>query len=90
MQTTFSIYEAKARFSEIVRMVREDNQTITLTYRGEPVAEIRPIVRTQGSFARKLQQLEMDGALTRAALAGNYTPLATRPGALTRLLDERE
>ena len=39
---TYSIYEAKAHFSEIIRQVRE-GETVTVTRRGKPVAEIRPI-----------------------------------------------
>ena len=33
----YSIYEAKAKFSEIIRKVRE-GQTVTVSYHGEPVA----------------------------------------------------
>ena len=39
---TYSIHEAKARFSEIIRQVRE-GKTVAVSYRGKPVAEIRPI-----------------------------------------------
>ena len=42
MPITYSTYEAKARFSEVLRQVRA-GKTITVSYRGEPVAEIRPI-----------------------------------------------
>ena len=42
MAVTYSTYEAKARFSEVLRQVRE-GETVTVTYRGEPVAEIRLI-----------------------------------------------
>ena len=40
MALSYSIYEAKARFSEVIRQVRE-GKTVTVSYRGEPVAEIR-------------------------------------------------
>ena len=42
MSITYSTYEAKARFSEIIRHVRE-GRTVTVSYRGEPVAEVRSI-----------------------------------------------
>ena len=42
MNPTYSTYEAKARFSEVLRLVREGTP-VTVTYRGDPVAEIRPI-----------------------------------------------
>jgi antitoxin (DNA-binding transcriptional repressor) of toxin-antitoxin stability system len=41
MSDVYSTYEAKARFSEIIRKVRE-GKTMAVTYRGELVAEIRP------------------------------------------------
>ena len=42
MPKTYSTYEAKARFSEIVRTVR-GGQRVTIAYRGEPVAEVVPL-----------------------------------------------
>ena len=90
MKKTFSIYEAKARFSEIVRMVREQHQTVTLSYRGEPVAEIRPIERAPEPIGEKLQRLELAGALTKSTGPADFPVLATRPGALQRFLDERD
>ena len=42
MGINYSTYEAKARFSEVLRHVRE-GRTVTVSYRGEPVAEIRSI-----------------------------------------------
>lgn len=47
----FSTCEAKARFSEVLRRVRE-GRTVTVTYHGEPVAEIRPLDRPEGVAAR--------------------------------------
>ena len=44
-EDTFSTYDAKARFSEVLRRVRE-GRTVTVTYQGEPVAEIRPLDRS--------------------------------------------
>ena len=44
MALEYSIYEAKARFSEVIRQVR-DGKTVTVSHRGEPVAEIHPIRR---------------------------------------------
>ena len=46
MALSYSIYEAKARFSEVIRQVRE-GKTVPVSYRGEPVAEIRSIRRRQ-------------------------------------------
>ena len=42
MGITYSAHEAKARFAEMLRHVRE-GETVTVSYRGEPVAEVRPL-----------------------------------------------
>jgi prevent-host-death family protein len=88
---SMSIYEAKARFSELVRRVRERGERITITYHGEPVAEIRPIERTAaGGWAARLEELERRGVLRRAVpAAGDLRPGARRQGALERFLQER-
>ena len=57
MGITYSTYEAKTRFSEVLRQVRE-GATITVSYRGEPVAEIRPI--RQKSEKSKAESLETE------------------------------
>lgn len=47
----YSTYDAKARFSEVIRHVRE-GRTVIVTYQGDPVAEIRPLDRSGGTSAR--------------------------------------
>lgn len=89
MTTIYSLYEAKARLSEIVRMVREQGRTITISYHGEPVAEVRPIAAAVGIGAR-LRELEASGQLTPAkAKDFPLAPVAKRPGALKRFLADR-
>ena len=58
MRITYTASEARARFSEVMRQVREGN-TIVVTYRGEPLAEIRPLQK------RKLTQEEWDQEMER-------------------------
>ena len=41
--TEVGISELKTRTSEIIRRVREANETFLITYRGRPVARLRPI-----------------------------------------------
>jgi len=85
----FSTYDAKARFSEVLRRVRE-GRTITVTYQGEAVAEIRPLARAGGTEAR-MEWLRSRGVL--AAPEGprrRLGPLAHRPGALARFLEDRD
>ena len=90
MARTYSIYEAKARFSEVIREVRE-GETVTVSYRGKPVAEIRAIRQTETpTLDDRLDHLERRGALVRPARArGDFRTVADRPGALGRFLAER-
>ncbi len=87
--TTYSMYEAKAKFSKVIRTVRE-GRAVTVSYRGEPVAEIRPIKPRAETIEERLEALEMSGALIspedpRVMLG----PIARRPGALARFLEDR-
>lgn len=89
MGDTFSLYEAKARLSEIVRLVREQGRTITISYHGEPVAEVRPI-RRAGGIAARLRDLEASGRLVPArAKDFPLTQIAKRAGSLARFLADR-
>lgn len=89
MTLTMSTYEAKARFSEVIRRVRE-GQRIIVTYRGEEVAELRPIERRPETLVERLATLEEEGVVQRTG--GRWLPrtVAQRPGALARFLEERE
>ena len=86
---TFSTYQAKARFSEVMRMVRA-GKTVAISYRGDPVAEIRPLEQKQQTIEDRLEELERRGILVRSG--GVRKPLvavAHVPGALDRFLSER-
>ncbi len=87
---TYSNYEAKARFSEILRQVRQ-GRTVRVSYRGTPVAEIRPIGGSNASLQRRLERLEERGVLIRPPeRTGQLDVVRRRPGALDRFLAERE
>ena len=90
MTLIYSTYEAKARFSEVIRHVRE-GKTVTVSYRGEPVAEIRRIQRQQQqTIGERLDDLQRRGVLVRSGAPGQtLRPVARRPGALARFLAER-
>ncbi|MXX76348.1 MAG: type II toxin-antitoxin system prevent-host-death family antitoxin [Holophagales bacterium] len=89
MTITYSTYEAKARFSEVLRQVRE-GKTVTISYRGEPAAEIRPIPPKKQTLDERLRELERRGVLVPAQDPNApIRPIAHRPGALKRFLDER-
>ena len=90
MPDTYSLYEAKAKFSAISRQVRE-GRSVTITYRGEPVAELRPSAKPDHGVAARLKTLEDRGILTRAK--DPQAPINAGPrrrGALKRFLDSRD
>ncbi len=89
MAITYSTYEAKARFSEVLRQVRQ-GKTVTISYRGEPAAEIRPIPPKKQTLEERVEDLERRGILVPAKdPTATIRPIAHRPGALKRFLDER-
>lgn len=92
MKRIYSLGEARARFSEILRAVRERGVTITISYRGKPVAEIRPIARAVNDVERRIAELEAQGMLLTSAVAEHSLPqpIARRRGALERFLAERQ
>lgn len=88
-EDTYPTYAAKARFSEILRRVRE-GRTVTVTYQGEPVAEIRPLDRAGGTGAR-MEWLRSRGALVGpAGKPSGFRVVQARPGALERFLADRD
>lgn len=85
----YSTYEAKARFSELLRLVRS-GKTVAISYRGEPVAEMRSIEQPSQTIEERLDELERRGILVRSGDARKPLPVVTRrPGALDRFLAER-
>ena len=90
MSLVYSTYDAKARFSEVLRHVRA-GRTVTVSHRGEPVAEIRAIQPGPKTIDQRLDDLERRGVLVRGAGRARkpLAPVANRAGALKRFLDER-
>jgi len=95
MPDEYSLYEAKAKLSALVKQVRE-GRTVIITVHGKPAAELRPIDPTAPpqTLDERLAELTVRGVLlppkpsARSALA---IPVgAKKPGALRRFLDERE
>ena len=90
MSDVYSTYEAKARFSEILRKVRAGRR-VRISYRGEEVAEIAPIEPAGRSLAASLKRLEEAGLIGPASRpAGRLRPITKRPGALARFLESRD
>jgi len=89
MADTYSTYEAKARFSEIMRKVREGKH-VYITYRGREVAEIRPIEKEE-TMEQRIAKLRARGVIIDAVDPNApLKPIAKRPGALKRFLEERD
>ena len=87
---TYSTYEAKARFSEILRKVRA-GERVVVTHHGTEIAEIRPIAPEPDVLEARLARLESDGVVKRATPATGRTSLVTRRrGALARFLASRD
>lgn len=89
MPKTYSTYEAKARLSELLERVRQGD-IVTITHRGQPIAEVRPIETLKEPLAKRLDELRRKGLVSRPLKKSVLKPLARRPGALRRFLDSRE
>lgn len=91
MKLVYSVYEAKARLSEILRAVR-DGRRITITDRGRQVARVVPVAAGE-DLEERLQDLQAAGVLTQPSPGAELPPdnlAAPRPGALDRFLADRE
>ena len=89
MADTYSTYDAKARFSEVIRKVRRGKRVV-IEYHGEPVAEILPLAPVPQPLAARVAAMERAGTIAPAPGGGRYRPVARRPGGLKRFLGERE
>ncbi len=90
MDLVYSTYEAKARFSEVLRHVRE-GRTVTISYRGEPVAEVRAIEKASQTIEERLEELRRRGVLVPSSgPRREFKPVAHWPGAVEWLLAERD
>jgi prevent-host-death family protein len=90
MSDTYSLYEARAKLAAIIRKVRE-GQTVVVTLRGEPVAEIRSIPPRSGGLGARMEQLVERGIIVRNPRPGGAVRrMIKRPGSLKRFLDDRD
>jgi len=94
MPDEYSIYDAKAKLSALVRQVRE-GRSVVITVHGEPVAELRPYQRPDRprTLEERIAELTASGELMPATMKPS-DPAAfrlgtPRPGALQRFLDDR-
>lgn len=90
MRDTYSLYEAKAKLSAIVRWVREGHRVV-VTVHGDPAVEMRPAVPVESGLGPRMEQLAERGILVRpASRPPRLRPVVRRPGALERFLADRD
>lgn len=95
MKDVYSLYEAKAKFSALVRQVRE-GRAVTITVHGKPVVELRPYQPPQGppTLAERIEELKALGEIIPVEpstdVRGAFPVGPALPGALQRFLDERD
>lgn len=95
MPSEYSLYEAKAKLSALVRQVRAGG-TVIITVHGEPAAELRPIAQAteKETNEERLDALSSRGLISPARLSpssANAWPIGTpKRGALKRFLEERD
>ena len=95
MPKEYSLYEAKAQLSALVRQVRE-GRSIVITVHGEPAAELRPIPKAElrQTLDQRIETLKAQGIITPSSLSPaspEAWPRGPRKrGALKRFLEERD
>lgn len=85
--TTYSIYDAKAKLSELLRQVKA-GQLVTITERGKPIARVSPY-SPLSSVEDRLQDLATRGYV-RLAEPGPLRPYKRVRGGLKRFLKDRD
>ena len=90
MAMTYTTYEARAKFLEVLRQVRE-GEVVTVSYHGEPVAEIGLPARRKQTQEERDRELERMGALQGPKVKRiPYMEGENIPGALELFLAERD
>jgi prevent-host-death family protein len=86
MSNRYSTYDAKAKFSEILRKVRT-SQHVIVSCRGEAVAEIRPVYEAGGT-EKALREHKFHVVLIDMKLPAEYVTGATTVGVVTGIYDK--
>ncbi|MEO8620235.1 MAG: type II toxin-antitoxin system Phd/YefM family antitoxin [bacterium] len=92
MTDRYSLYDAKANLSKIVKQVREGGHAVVITVHGEPAVEIRPYKPLPTDLAARHADMVARGIIRPAKRNPRdtvLTPGIKRPGGLKRFLDER-
>ena len=87
MKEAYSIYEAKAHLSELLRRVKA-GQEVVVSERGVPIAKVVPL-SPKPTFEERIEQLRSQGVIVPGKQKSIPKGLR-RPGGLKRFLKERE
>ena len=93
MADEYSLYDAKANFSRIVRQVRETGTSVVVTVHGEPAVEIRAYQELPLDLDARIAALTARGVIKPAK--GSVSDYAWKPrarkkaGGLARFIEER-
>lgn len=88
MERTYSIYDAKAKFSEIIRAVKRSRRVV-VTERGTPVAEVVPYQdEAEETVSGRVEKLTRVGAIVPANGRFRAKLVKALPGASARFLKE--
>ena len=93
MSDRYSLFEAKAHLSRIVRQVRENGRSAVITVHGEPAVEIRPYQPLPSDLETRWAEFDARGVISLAKRRPSEVPWKTmgkRPGALKRFLADRD
>lgn len=83
----YSIYQAKARLSELIRMVKA-RRRVVITERGVPVAEVVPYVPgRREKIADRIRSLATAGAIVPRSEPFRVDALGSIAGAVDRFLE---
>lgn len=93
MAEEYSLYDAKANLSKIVKQVRESGSTVVITVHGEPAVEIRPYKELPLKLEQRIAALTARGDILPAQQASRDYVFKPRTGktrgGLKRFLAER-
>ena len=94
MEHEYSLYDAKANFSKIVKQVRENGKAVVITVHGRPAVEIIAYRELSLSLEQRLDELRARGEILPAKNSPRDYVFATRKAArksgLKRFLAERD
>jgi len=89
MKDRYSVYDAKAKLSEILRQLKRSH-SVVITERGVDVARVIPAEPASG-LDKRIKALYQSGVITMNPSADprKIGPVARRPGALKRFMASR-